>query len=139
MAASEPPPPTPVNERYNQLRTAGEGVLSGHMSLDDFTVFIQNISRTLAAKAQEIRDIDIPAEASDDFTEELEVGFAGIELYERGVEEMALFLQDQNPGHIAQGLSVVAEGNERINDAMRINRENRRKLEEMYIDTSTMM
>jgi len=52
---------------------------------------------------------------------------------------MMHYLDDQNPEHIEYGLELVHQGNESINKAMRINRENRRKLEEMYVDTSTMM
>jgi len=52
---------------------------------------------------------------------------------------MMLYLENQDPNHIDYGLELVHEGNEKINEAMKINRENRKKLEEMYIDTSTLM
>jgi hypothetical protein len=48
-------------------------------------------------------------------------------------------LNDSDPAHIEEGLELIREGNELINDAMKINRDNRKKLEEVYIDSSTMM
>ena len=128
-----------VNERYLQLKEAGDKVISGEWSIEEYSNFLDHISRVLAQKEQEIRDIEIPPEAFEDFRQELEVGFQGIELYNNGVATMRLFLADHNPAHIHEGLELIREGNEQINEAMKINRENRRKLEEVYIDSSTMM
>lgn len=131
--------PPKVNERYMQLKEAGEKAKSGEWTVEEYGIFLENISKILTQKEQEIREIEIPEEAIDEFAAELEVGFAGIDLYNTGIANMKLFLEDQNPDHIDYGLELVREGNEKINEAMRINRENRRKLEEMYIDTSTLL
>lgn len=131
--------PDKVMERYNQLKEAADMVLSGEWTIEQYGEFLENVSRILAQKEQEIRDIEIPEEAYDDFSEELQVGFEGIALYNEGIAHMMMYLESQNPDDIEYGLELVYQGNEKINNAMRINRENRRKLEEMYIDTSTMM
>jgi hypothetical protein len=128
-----------VNERYLQLKEAGDKVRGGIWTIEEYGTFLDNISRILMQKEQEIREIEIPPEAIEEFREELEIGFAGIELYNNGIAHMKVFLEDRNPEHIDYGLDLVKDGNEKINEAMRINRENRRKLEEMYIDSSTMM
>lgn len=138
-ATQFPKAPDYVMERYSQLKEAGELVLSGEWTIEEYGEFLENVSKVLADKEQEIRDIEIPEEAYEDFSDELEVGFEGIAMYNEGIAHMMLYLEDQNPEHIEYGLELVHQGNERINNAMRINRENRRKLEEMYIDTSTMM
>ena len=121
------------------MKDAGDKVKSGEWSIDEYADFLGNISNTLAQKEQEIREIEIPEEAFEDFREELEMGFMGIELYNDGIAEMKIYVEDKDSAHIDYGLQLIADGNERINEAMRINRENRRKLEEMYIDTSTFM
>ena len=126
-----------VNERYLQLVEAGESVLHGTWSLPEYARFIERMSQSLAVKEQEIREIEIPPEALDEFREELETGFSGIELYAQGVTEMRLFLADRNPVHVERGLELAREGNDLINEAMRINRDNRRVLEEVYFDSST--
>jgi len=138
-ASRSPKPPEIVMERYNQLKEAGDMVLNGEWTVEEYGEFLEGISQVLAQKEQEIREIEIPEEAYDDFAEELEVGFNGIALYNEGIAHMMLYLEDENPEHIEYGLQLVYEGNESINEAMKVNRENRRKLEEMYIDTSTMM
>lgn len=139
QAAIETAPPPKVNERYLLLKDAGDKAKSGEWSIEEYGKFLNEIRAVLSQKEQEIREIEIPEEAIDEFADELEVGFSGIELYNQGIANMILYLDDQNPDHIDYGLELVHEGNEKINEAMRINRENRRKLEEMYIDTSTLM
>lgn len=139
MPDTEFHPPPKVNQRFSQLKEAGEKAKSGEMSVEDFAAYLENVTAVLAQKAQEIHEIEIPPEALDDFAEELEVGFAGIELYEKGIAEMKQFVEDQNAEHIDQGIELIRQGNDRINEAMRINRENRRKLEEMSIDTSQII
>lgn len=138
-ATQSPKPPDKVMERYNQLKEASDLVLTGEWSVEEYGEFLENIAQVLAQKEQEIRDIEIPQEAYEDFAEELTVGFEGINLYNEGVAHMMMYLDTQNPEDIHYGLELVLQGNENINQAMKINRENRRKLEEMYIDTSTMM
>ncbi|MCE1246618.1 MAG: hypothetical protein LWY06_08240 [Firmicutes bacterium] len=128
-----------VMERYNQLKEAAEMVLCGEWTIEEYGDFLESVSRVLAQKEQEIRDIDIPEEAYDDFTDELQTGFEGIALYNEGIAHMLLYLEDQDPENIDHGLELVYQGNEKVNEAMKINRDNRKKLEEMYIDTSTMM
>lgn len=139
MTQTDSAPPPKVNERYMQLKEAGEKVKSGEWSIEEYGSFLSEIHQILSQKEQEIREIEIPEEAVEEFSEELNVGFNGIELYNQGISNMMLYLEDENPDHIDYGLELVHEGNEKINEAMRINRENRRKLEEMYIDTSTLM
>lgn len=137
--AADPFTHQPVNERYLQLKDAGDRVLTGEWSIDQYASFLESISQVLARKEQEIRDIEIPGEAYEDFRAELEMGFQGIDLYNAGIVTMRMYLADRNPDHIHEGLEQIREGNEAINEAMRINRDNRRKMEDAYVDTSTMM
>lgn len=139
MAQTKADPPPKVNERYNQLKNAGDRVKSGEWTVDEYSDFLVGISNALTQKEMEIREIEIPEESYEDFREELEIGFSGIELYNQGISEMRLYTEDLDPGHIDYGLELIDEGNERINEAMRINRENRQEIEEMNIDTSTFM
>lgn len=128
-----------VNERYLQLKDAGDKVLGGEWTKEQYASFLDHIGRVLARKEQEIRDIEIPSEAYEDFRAELELGFQGIEMYNRGIATMRLYLADKNPAHVHEGLELILDGNEAINEAMRLNRENRRKMEDAFIDSSTMI
>lgn len=128
-----------VNERYLQLKEASDKVLAGTWSVDEYGAFLESISRVLAQKEQEIREMEIPPEAIEGFREELEVGFSGIEMYNQGVTIMLAYVADGDEAHIHEGLELVREGNDLINEAMRINRDNRRKLEEVCLDSSRML
>lgn len=128
-----------IHDRLNQMEVAVGRVVSGEWNPDQFGEFLMEMARVLADKERDIREIPIPEEAADDFREELEVGFAGIDLYNQGVQRMFGFLGDASTAHLDEGLDLVRQGNELINEAMRINRENRRKLEEMYSDSSNLM
>jgi acyl-CoA reductase-like NAD-dependent aldehyde dehydrogenase len=128
-----------VLARYNQLKEASDKVKMRQWSLQEFAGYMENIAQVLAEKEEEIREIEIPEEGYEDFADELEVGFNGIALYNEGISHMMLYIEDQNPEHLDYGLELVLQGNDLLNEAMKINRETRRRLEEMYIDTSTMM
>ncbi|MHB2020777.1 MAG: hypothetical protein ACYCW6_27885 [Candidatus Xenobia bacterium] len=132
-------PPPRINERYMQIKDAGDKVVSGEISLEEYCTFLDRVISVLEEKERQIREIEIPPEAVEDFREELETGFTGIDLYNQGLQTMRYYAEEPDAVHIETGLQLIREGNEMINDAMRINRENRRKLEEMYIDTSTML
>lgn len=135
---SSAPPPI-VNRRYMLIKTACDKVRSGEWDLNKFGEFVYEVKQSLLEKVEEIKDIGIPEEAMDEFVEELETGYTGVELYLRGVELLILFLSEQKAEHLDQGIVLIAEGNDKINEAMRINRENRRKLEELYSDTEALM
>jgi hypothetical protein len=127
-----------VMERYMQLKEAADAVKSGDWTFEEFSEFLEEVTRVLVQKEQEIREIEIPEEAYDDFASELEVGFNGIALYNEGIANMMMYLEDKNSEHLDHGLEMAYQGNEQVNEAMRINRANKRKLEEMYMDTNQM-
>ena len=134
VSEETPPPPveTPVvNERLQIFEDAVARVTSGEWSVEEFVNFLDDISAVLAEKEQDIRSIEIPDEAADDFAEELSVGFAGIELYNEGIGLMYSYVESGDPELLAQGLESIRRGNEDINEAMRINRENRSKLDDV--------
>ena len=133
------PEPEMVNERLLELENAAKKAVSGEWTSEQLGAFLGDIQQKLAEREQAIREIEIPPEAVEDFREELEVGFTGIQLYNEGVKRMILFVEDPDVSHIEEGLDLVRQGNDHINEAMRINRENRKRLEEAYLDSSTMM
>lgn len=120
---------TPINSRLNVIENAVERVLSGEWPLEEFLPFLEEIHEVLSSKEQEIREIAIPEESIGEFQEELSVGFSGIALYNEGIAHMLSF-DGENPEVLSEGLKLVRKGNERINEAMRINRASRSKLEE---------
>lgn len=133
-------PETPrIHDRLQQIEAAAARAASGEWNPEEFGRFLEETAAILAEKERAIREIPIPDEAAEDFREELEVGYTGIDLYNQGVQRMFDFVADANPLFLEEGLDLVRQGNEFVNQAMRINRENRRKLEEMSTDASSLM
>jgi hypothetical protein len=119
--------------RYNQFKNASEMARSGQWTPVQFSKFMEDISAFLAKKSQEIMElIQTTNYVQDGGADEVQVGLSGIEIFERGMEEMYHYSQDQESEHLEQGLRMIWEGNQLILEAMRINRENRRLLIEQW-------
>ena len=127
--ADSTPQHVSINSRLQVIEAAVRNVQEGEWELERFLEFLQDLHGVLSAKEQEIRDIVIPEENRDEFKDELTMGFSGISLYNRGIARMLTYNGD-NVEVLEAGLDLVRQGNERINEAMRINRSNRNKLEE---------
>ncbi|MBQ7529205.1 zinc ribbon domain-containing protein [bacterium] len=125
----EPKEVVNINERLQLFEDAVSKLKGGQLTIDGFAEFLDKISAVLAEKEAGIRSIEIPEEAIDDFKEELDTGFEGIALYNSGIASMYAYIEDLDETLLDEGLDKVRLGNERINEAMRINRENREKLE----------
>ncbi|MBQ7567901.1 hypothetical protein IJT17_03765 [bacterium] len=115
--------------RYNQFKRAVENVKAETWTAEEFQEFLFNIYENLGAKANELREIITTENYSEYAQEEVECGLAGLNLFEAGMQEMALYLEDWEIVHLDEGLALIWEGNEKINEAMSINRKNRDDLD----------
>lgn len=131
-AGYKPPPPQKVIGRFNQFKDAVENIKNKKWSVKDLKKFLDDISKNLDIRAREIKEVEIPSEIAAEFKDELAIGFDGINLYENGMKELYSYLENQNLEHLDKGLELIKEGNDKINEAIKINRENREKLEELY-------
>jgi hypothetical protein len=137
--SSEFVPPPFVDGRYQKVKIAADKILANESSPEEFAEFIDTTIEFLSEKEANIRQVEIPPEALEDFREELETGLTGIDLFYQGLTEMRTYLEDSDVEHINAGLEIVREANRLLNEALTINRKNRHKLEEMYIDASTTL
>lgn len=128
-----------VSERLQVFENAVSKVKSGEWDGGQFGAFLKDMADILAEKERGIRTIPIPAEVADEFREELSIGFSGMELYNRGLERMYSYVGDPKPAYLDEGLALVRQGNEAINEAMRINRANRGKLEELVVEAHSVI
>ncbi len=116
--------------RYRKIRARVEELQAGQVTLDAFTRYLEELTEELTARAQSIHE-DLEAYRQDN-ADEVEAGLDGVEKYEAGVSELWAYTQDLEPSHLEQGLLLVWDGNMRIVEAMRINRENREALAELW-------
>lgn len=135
----EPQPQTPPGgggQNVRDFELAIERVVTGQWTTDGFAAWIEEKWRKLQAVEEALRSIEIPDGCEEEFEDEQAVGFAGIDFYRAGMEEMRKFAADGDRSHLDAGLSSVREGNRLINEAMRLNREKRLR-EEGGLDSSS--
>lgn len=131
--------PNYINDRVRELEQAAAKVKSGEWDLDEFADYIDGILQVMNEREQSIRAIEIPPQTIDQFRAELEAGFTGITLYHEGLSKMASYVETQEPELLAEGLDLVRQGNDYLNEALRLNFSSQKKYEEMYLDASSMM
>lgn len=115
----------PVYDRYLVFRNAVHGALEGRIPQPDFKRFLDEESFKMAQREQEIRQLEIPPDALEDFREELEVGFEGIELYNKALFHFRQYSTSGDVTFARGGLDLAWAGNQKINEARRLNRKNR--------------
>ncbi len=106
---------------------------NGSWTVEEFGEFLNNIYEDLGAKAQEMREIILEEKYEEINGEEVTMGGSGIDLYDSGMQEMSYFLEDGEEHHLDEGLALIWEGNEKINEAMRLNREGRDNLDVAFL------
>lgn len=111
--------------RYNQFSEAVAKTRSGEWSAEDLQAFLETSYEVLETKALECRSIIEEEEYADDSPAEVEAGLEGLDLYDAGIHEMYAYLEDGDLEHLDAGLQMMWEGNEKINEAKRLNRETR--------------
>lgn len=105
-----------------------EAVQSGALAPHDFATWLERLSNLLVEKSRGIIETIEATNYWQEGPEEVEMGLSGVQSFEEGLAELWQFTQDMDPGHLEQGLVMVWEGNQRIIEAMRLNRESRQNL-----------
>ncbi len=131
--------PNYINDRVKELEDAATKVQSGEWDLDQFSDYVEDILQVMNEREQSIRAIEIPPQTIEQFRAELEAGFTGITLYHNGLARMASYADSQDPAALTEGLELVRQGNDYLNEALRLNFASQKKYEEMYLDASSMM
>ena len=130
--------PEVIDRHLAEIEDACQRVASGEWDGDQFADYIEQLAEKLAERENFIRQIEIPPEAIEDMREELEIGFSGIAHWNDGVARLAQFIEEPDVSHLEEGLDLCRQGNDLLNDAMRINRDNFKRVESMYRESSTM-
>lgn len=115
----------PIYERYLEFRHAVADLVGGKTTGAEFSRFLDDVSFKMAQKEQEIRQLEIPPDALDEFREELEVGFEGIDLYNKALLHFRQYVASNDATFAGLGLELAWQGNEKINEARLLNRKAR--------------
>ncbi len=121
-----------VTGRFKIFHDAVEAVKTGNMPVEAFYELLQNQYAILLEKRGEIETILHETNYAETAATEVSQGIQGMDHYEMGVQEMSMFCEDGEVIHLENGLDMIRMGNDMLNDAKRINRMDRKKLEEEW-------
>lgn len=118
--------------RVKQFSDAVEHVRSGEWGAEEFLGFLQEMFDTLSTLRAEIETLIVESDYEEHGSEEVEQGLGGMNMFEEGMQEMSLYTEDGEISHLDLGMEHIIQGNAMLNDAKRINRTSRNKLEDEW-------
>lgn len=121
-----------VSGKVKQFSDAIEKVRSEEWGPEEFYEFLHGVYTDLQEKRAAVESFITENEYEEFASEEVGQGIEGMNQFEMGMEEMSLYVEDGDITHLDIGLEKIARGNEMINDAMRINRAERKRLEDEW-------
>ncbi|MDQ7823570.1 MAG: zinc ribbon domain-containing protein [Candidatus Eremiobacteraeota bacterium] len=119
--------PTIVTGRVKKIQTHCEMIQKTEITPEEFSEFVTVTYEELTRISGEIQEIVDSAGYRDISPDEVEIGYEGMTLYEQGLQEIYLYVEDMNPEHFSAGMEMINQGNLKINEAMKINRDNRER------------
>lgn len=119
-----------VTGRFKLFHDTVEGVRAGTVTPEQLGEFLETQYGILQGLRADIEGIIEGTDYMAKAAEEMNQGIQGMDHFEAGVHEMWAYLEDGEFEHLEAGLDLVRIGNDFINDAKRINRVNRQKLED---------
>lgn len=126
----------PTEERYRRIASNVEQLRQGHVTLEQFVDFIEAMQHTVTEEGQALCDYFETSGYYQESPLEVETGVAGLQSYEVGLSELRQFAEDLDETHLEAGLQTVREGNDKILEAMRLNRERRDRLADEWTGLS---
>ena len=117
--------PAMETSRLDEVKRYCDGVLDGSVPIENFADFISATYNHLVSLSSGIYEIVEAENYIQDSPEEIESGYEGMNLWETGLMEIYAYIEDSDEAHIKNGLDMITRGNELVNVAMQINREQR--------------
>lgn len=116
-------PPPEDNERVLLLAQACELVRARTWSLTEFRQYLNDFETEQARREKGIRGVDIPFGLEEDFAEEQQVGFDGVEACNRGLQLLEGYDPEATGDYpLSEGLRLFYQGILGVKEAMKINR-----------------
>jgi len=120
-----------ITGRYDEFASRVQMVRDGRMTRPQFATWLGTVKQMLAGQRERYVEMIRTSGYYDVSSDEVDMGMTGILEYEEAMEMMVVFATtDGDIGVLDSALQKMWEGNEKCNEAMRINREFRNKLED---------
>lgn len=120
-----------ITDRYDQFAERVQSIRDGRISLAQFGTWLETTKRNLLGQRERYYEMIKVSGYYEDSEDEVNMGMTGILDYEEAMEMMASVVTGESElGALDTALEKMWEGNEKCNEAARINRRFRAQLEE---------
>mgnify|MGYP000489385636 FL=1 len=121
-----------ITTRYDEFAQKVQAVLDGNMTRDQFGTWLGTMQKKLLSQRERYVEMIQTSGYYEFSSDEVDMGMTGILEYEQSMEMMVLWAgnPDADDSILADALGQMWEGNQKCNEAMRINREFRAQLDE---------
>lgn len=117
--------PPDENERVLVLAQACELVRNGFWTLTEFRQYLNEFAEEQSKREGGIRDVDIPFGLEEEFEEERQVGFTGVDACNHAIAMLGEYDPETTGEHVLhEGLRQFHRGISQVKEAMKINRRN---------------
>jgi hypothetical protein len=114
----EPPKLTATLVKMEQ---AARDVSVGAINLEEFAAFIDRHERFFREKLDNVDKLDIPEDFREEMNAEMIAGKKGVALYLEGFDHFRRFITAHDYSLLQSGLDKMREGNDWVNEALRLN------------------
>lgn len=120
-----------ITDRYDQFAERVQMIRDGRMSVEQFGNWLRTTQQMLLGQRERYVEMIKVSGYYEDSTDEVNMGMTGILDYEEAMEMMLSFANGEaDSATLDAALEKMWEGNEKCNEAARINRRFRAQLEE---------
>lgn len=120
-----------ITTRYDEFAEKVQMVLDGRMSREQFSNWLNTTQNMLLSQRERYVEMIRTSGYYEFSSDEVDMGMTGILDYEEAMETMKLFAStDADVSILSDALGQMWEGNQKCNEAMRINRDFRAQLDE---------
>lgn len=120
-----------LTHRYDDFAKQVEAVRLGSIQREDFSTWLKTIKGKLEGQRNNYMEMIRDSGYYDHHSDEVDLGLTGILDFEEAMEAMGAFANgDAEQSILDAALLLMWEGNEKLNEAMRLNRNFRAQLEE---------
>ena len=123
-------PPPKLEGHLRELERACNNVKSRQISSGDFRNLLNRLENVFAKTIEDVQNMEMPIEYRDEFQAEIGTGIGGLKLYIEALHEMHSFLDTRQEHFLDRGLMMARNANDRVNEALQINFENYRTIQE---------
>jgi hypothetical protein len=121
-----------MSQHYDVLEEIVQDIKSDNISKEEFLATLQELEDLLNNCLQNVNKVEIPKEIEFQLTEELKVGTAGIKLFLEAIKELRMYPETKLEIYLDRGLLMAKDANARLNEAVRMNWETFRNLQETF-------